>query len=74
LGRKAKWIWSGVFLSIFLIVIIVFFYPVILSHAGTFMACDGSDLQPEPFVNVLVQSARLNQRGIPEKFLCQVFY
>jgi len=40
--RKSRWIWSGVFLSILLIVIIaVFFDTAILSHAGKFMAPEG---------------------------------
>jgi len=40
--RKSKWIWSGVFLSISLIIIITFlFHTAILSHAGRFMAPDG---------------------------------
>jgi uncharacterized SAM-binding protein YcdF (DUF218 family) len=40
--RKSKWIWSGIFLSIFLMLIIVFlFHAAILSHAGKFMAPEG---------------------------------
>lgn len=40
--RKSKWIWSGIFLSIFLIIIIAFFFhAAILFHAGQFMAPEG---------------------------------
>src|SRR5659263_182720 len=40
--RKSKWIWSGIFLSIFLIIIIAFFFhAAILFHAGKFMAPEG---------------------------------
>ena len=36
--RKSRWIWRGIFPSIFLIIIIAFFHAAILSHAGKFMA------------------------------------
>ena len=40
--KRAVWIWSGIFLSIFLIIIIAFFFRVaILYHAGKFMAPEG---------------------------------
>ena len=40
--RKSKWIWSGIFLSIFLIILIAFFFhAAILFHAGKFMAPEG---------------------------------
>jgi hypothetical protein len=40
--RKSKWIWSGIFLSIFLIIVITFFFhAAILFHAGKFMAPEG---------------------------------
>ena len=40
--RKSKWIWSGIFLSLFLIIIIAFFFhAAILSNAGKFMAPEG---------------------------------
>ena len=40
--RKSKWIWSGIFLSLFLIIIIAFFFhAAILFHAGKFMAPEG---------------------------------
>jgi hypothetical protein len=40
--RKSKWIWSGIFLSIFLIILIAFFFhEAILFHAGKFMAPEG---------------------------------
>jgi ABC-type transporter Mla subunit MlaD len=40
--KRAVWIWSGIFLSIFLIIIIAFFFhAVILFHAGKFMAPEG---------------------------------
>jgi len=41
--RKSKWIWIGIFLSIFLIIILAFlFHAAILSHAGKFMAPEGN--------------------------------
>jgi len=40
--RKSKWIWSGIFLSIFLMLIVAFFFhAAILFHAGKFMAPEG---------------------------------
>ena len=40
--KKSKWIWSGIFLSILLIIIIAFFFrAAILFHVGKFMAPEG---------------------------------
>jgi hypothetical protein len=40
--RKSKWIWSGISLSIFLMLIIAFFFhTAIFFHAGKFMAPEG---------------------------------
>lgn len=41
--NKMKWIWKGIFLSLFLIVILIFsFRGAILMHAGKFMAPQGN--------------------------------
>lgn len=42
MSRKSKWIWCGICLSIFLIIVIAFFFhAAILFHAGKFMAPKG---------------------------------
>lgn len=43
MSRKSQWIWSGIFLSVFLMIVIAFFFhAAILLHAGQFMAPGGN--------------------------------
>jgi hypothetical protein len=43
--RKGRWVWTGICLSLFLIIILVFLFRVpILTRAGQFMGPQGNDL------------------------------